>query len=85
VSDDLVQSVDQKICERQLFTFSELSCEFPHIPHTVFHEIITVRLGCHKFYATWLPKMLMGMHKMQKMASPVLYHKDSNEFFSHIL
>jgi transposase len=29
VSDDLVQSVDQKICERQRFASSEVSCEFP--------------------------------------------------------
>jgi hypothetical protein len=29
VSDELVQSVDQTICERWHFTISELSCEFP--------------------------------------------------------
>jgi hypothetical protein len=29
VGDDLVQSVDQKICERLHFTISEISCEFP--------------------------------------------------------
>jgi transposase len=31
VSDDLVRSVDQKICKRWCFTISELSCEFPQI------------------------------------------------------
>jgi hypothetical protein len=31
LSDDLVQSVDQKICERRCFTISELSCAFPQI------------------------------------------------------
>jgi hypothetical protein len=41
VSDDLVQSVDQNICEIQRFTISELSCEFPHISHNVLYEIIT--------------------------------------------
>jgi hypothetical protein len=51
VSDDLVQSVDQKICQRRRFTFSELSCEFPHIPHTVLYKIITDRLSYHKFCA----------------------------------
>jgi hypothetical protein len=35
VSDDFVQSVDQKICERRCFTLSELSCEFPQISHTI--------------------------------------------------
>jgi hypothetical protein len=48
VSDDLVQSVDQKICGRRRFTISELSSEFPQILHTILYEIITVRLGYHK-------------------------------------
>jgi hypothetical protein len=34
-SDDLLQSVDQKICERRHFTISELACEFPQISHTL--------------------------------------------------
>jgi hypothetical protein len=50
VSDGLVQSVDQKICERRRFTISELLCEFPQISHAVLHEISTVSLGYHKFY-----------------------------------
>jgi hypothetical protein len=41
VSDDLVQSVDQKISERWHFTISELSCTFPHILPTVLYELIT--------------------------------------------
>jgi transposase len=41
VSDGLVQSVDQKICQRWHFTISELSCEFPHISLTILYEIIT--------------------------------------------
>jgi transposase len=35
VSDNLVQSVDQKISERWRFTISELSCEFPQTSRTV--------------------------------------------------
>jgi hypothetical protein len=35
VCDDLVQSVDQKICETWHFTISELSREFPQISHTI--------------------------------------------------
>jgi hypothetical protein len=31
VSDDYVQNVDQKICQRECFTISELSCEFLQI------------------------------------------------------
>jgi hypothetical protein len=38
----LVQSVDQKICERQRFTISELLCEFPQILCTVLYGTITV-------------------------------------------
>jgi hypothetical protein len=51
LSDDLVQSVDQKICEKQHFTISEVSCEFPQISRTVLYEIITIRLGHHKYCA----------------------------------
>jgi hypothetical protein len=40
VSDDLVQSVDQKICERERLAFSELSCEIPQITHPVLYEVI---------------------------------------------
>jgi hypothetical protein len=41
MSDDLVQSVDQKILERRRFTISELWCEFTHVSRTVLYEIIT--------------------------------------------
>jgi hypothetical protein len=47
----------------------ELSCEYPRISHTVLYDIITVRLGCHKFCTTWVPKMLTDAHKMHRMAS----------------
>jgi transposase len=36
VSDDLVEIVDQKICERRRFGISELSCGFPQISCTDF-------------------------------------------------
>jgi hypothetical protein len=54
VSDDLVQNIDQKICERRRFTISELSCEFANISRTVLYAIITDRLGYHKFCARWV-------------------------------
>jgi hypothetical protein len=89
VSDDLVQSVDQKICERRSFMISELSCEFPQISCILLYEIITVRLGHHKFCTRWVLKILMGAHKMQRMASALTflecYHKGGNEFLSHII
>jgi hypothetical protein len=60
VSDDLVQSVDQKICERQCFTISERSYVFPQILPILLYKIITVRLGFHIFCARWVLRMLMG-------------------------
>jgi hypothetical protein len=73
VSDDLVQNVDQKICEKECFTISELSCEFPEISYTVLYEIITVRLGYYKFCIRWVPKMPMDVHIMQRMASALTF------------
>jgi hypothetical protein len=67
VSDDLVQSVDQKICERRPFTISELLREYPQISCTLLYEIIMIKLGYHKFCARWVLKMLTGAHKMQRM------------------
>jgi hypothetical protein len=66
VSEDLAQSVDKSICEREHFTISELSCEFPHISRTVLYLIITVRLGYHKVCARLVLTMLMGAYKMQR-------------------
>jgi hypothetical protein len=66
------------------------SCEFPQISHFFFYEIITVKL-CYrdKFCARWVPKMLTGGHKTQKMASVLAflerYHKDDDEFLSHMI
>jgi hypothetical protein len=68
LSDDLVQSVDQKICERRCFSISELSCEFPQISRAVLYEIMPVRLGCDRFCARWVLKMLTGVQKMQRIA-----------------
>jgi hypothetical protein len=63
VSDDLVQSVQQKNCERRRFTISELSYEFPQTSRTLLYEIIIVRLGQQKFWPRWVQKMPRGAHK----------------------
>jgi hypothetical protein len=69
VSDDLVQTVGQNICERRRFTISELSCEFSQILRTVRYEIITVKLCYHhKFCASWVPKVLTVAQKTRRMA-----------------
>jgi hypothetical protein len=89
VSDDLVQSVDQIICERWHLTISELLCEFPQISHSFLYEIFTVRLGYQKFCTRWVPEMLMSALKTQRMASGLTfldqYHKDGDEFLNHII
>jgi hypothetical protein len=53
-------------------------------------EIITVRLGYHhKFCTRWVPKVLMCAHEMHRIAPALTfleqYHKDGNEFLSHII
>jgi hypothetical protein len=79
----------KKICERRHFTISELLCEFPQISRTVLCEIITDRLGYHKFCAGFVPKMLIDAHKMQRMPSALAflepYHKHGSEFLSHVV
>jgi hypothetical protein len=67
VSDRFVQSVGQKLCERRHITVSGISCEFPQISSTVPYEIITVKIGYHKFCTRWFLKMLTGAHKTQRM------------------
>jgi hypothetical protein len=83
VSDDLVQSVDPKNCERRRFTISEVSCEFTQILRTVLYEIITVRLGYHKFCARWVTKMLTAAYKTQRMASALTLTVISNVHCSY--
>jgi hypothetical protein len=67
VGDGLVQR------GRWYLTISELSCEFPQISCTVFCDIITVRLGYHKFCARWVPQMLTDAHGTQRMASALTF------------
>jgi hypothetical protein len=63
-----LRSVGQKIGERQHFTIFEVLYEFSWISCTFLYEIMTVRLGCNKFYARCVPKMLVGAHKTRRMA-----------------
>jgi hypothetical protein len=84
VSDDPVQSVDQKICERGGFTIQNF-----HVNFRKFHALFSVGLGCHKFCARWVPKMLTDTHKTQRMAWTLTflerYHEDGNGFLSQIV
>jgi hypothetical protein len=78
--DDLVQSVDQNICDRRRIIISELLCKFLQISHTVLYEIIRLRLGYHrKFCARWVPKMLTGAHKTHGMVSALTFQSDNTK------
>jgi hypothetical protein len=73
VSDDLVRSVDQQIYEGWRFAISEVSCEFPQTARTILYEVIRIRSDCHKSCARWIPKLLTGAQKTQRMALPFAY------------
>jgi hypothetical protein len=65
VSDnDLVQGVNQIYVKDGASQSQQLSRGFPQISDTVLYEIISVMLSYHKFCARWVPKMLMGAHRM---------------------
>jgi hypothetical protein len=52
---DLVQHVDKLVRERHRFTTSELSLESHQVSRrTVLYEIVTEKLGYHKFCARWV-------------------------------
>jgi hypothetical protein len=51
LSDELDQSVEQKICERWCFTISELSCEFLQ-----FHALLSTRLSQLGYAITSFPQ-----------------------------
>jgi histone-lysine N-methyltransferase SETMAR len=85
-SDNLVQSVDQKNCERRRFTISELSCASPK-----FHAVFSTRLSQVKLsqvLRNMVSESATGAHKTQRMASTLTflerYPKDGDEFCNHI-
>jgi hypothetical protein len=85
VRDDLVQSVDQNVCERQRFTIPPLLCTFPQISFTVLYKIITVRLRCNKFCTRWVPNMLKTQRIAVVLSFLERYHIDEEEFLNHII
>jgi hypothetical protein len=68
VVSDLARSVDQKFVKDGTSQFQNFRVNF-----TVPYEIITIRLGWHKFCARWVPKMATGAHKTQGMASALTF------------
>jgi hypothetical protein len=68
---------------------SELSTNFPHISHSLLHEIMTEHLQYHKLCARWLPEMLIDDYKTKHMGAAlnflVRYHNEGDEFLNHIV
>jgi len=56
-TDELVAKINEKIHENRRFTIMEFSLEFPQISQILLHEIVTGKLGYHKFCARWVPKL----------------------------
>lgn len=73
VTDELVVKVDEKVRENRRFTITELSLCFPQVSRTLLFEIVTQRLGYHKFCARWVPKMLTDHHKAQRMGAALTF------------
>uniref|UniRef100_A0A670Z1V8 Mos1 transposase HTH domain-containing protein n=1 Tax=Pseudonaja textilis TaxID=8673 RepID=A0A670Z1V8_PSETE len=89
VTDELVAKVDDKIRENRRFTVTELSLSFPQISRSLLHEIVTQKLGYHKFCARWVPKIPSENHKNQCMAASLTflysYDKDGDSFLDRII
>jgi hypothetical protein len=63
-----------KIALHNFRTFMWISTNFMHCSLRDYH-----RLGCHKFCARWVLKMLMGAHKTQRMASALTFYSDTTK------
>lgn len=89
VTDELVGKVDAKVRENRRFTITKLSLSFPQISRSLLHEIISEKLGYHKFCARWIPKILTEDHKNQRMAAALnfldVYHKDGDSLLDRIV
>jgi hypothetical protein len=83
----LFEVLAKKLVKDGVSQSQNLYVNFKKISLTVLYQIITVRLDYHKFCTRRVPKMLVGAHKMQRMALTFLeqYHKDGNDFPNHII
>lgn len=89
VSDDLLNNVNEKVRENRRFTITELSDFFPAVSRSLIHEIVTEKLGYHKFCARWVPKLLTDVHKTTRMSSAIdflfRYDLEGEEFLNRIV
>lgn len=89
VTDELVVKINEKIHENRRFTIMEFSLEFPQISRSLLHEIVTEKLGYHKFCARWVPKLLSEDHKKQRMAALLTfleaYEQDGDSLLDRVV
>lgn len=73
ITDDLVNQINEKVRENRKFTITDLSDCFPQISRSLVHNIVTEKLGYHKFCARWVPKLLSDAHKMKRMGAALTF------------
>ncbi|GBO36303.1 hypothetical protein AVEN_272950-1 [Araneus ventricosus] len=89
VSADLIKEIDEKIRLFRNFTITQLSEHLPNISLTVLYETVTGKLGCRKFCARCVPKMLTEFHKTSRMGAALKFlsgnHADGEDFLNRIV
>jgi hypothetical protein len=75
VSDDLIESVYQKIVKDGDSQLHNCLVTFQKIPRIVLYENIIANLGYHNSRAGLVPKMLRGAYKRQRMASALAFSR----------
>lgn len=89
ITEDLVQTVDEKVRVNRRFTITSLSSEFSQISRSVLYEIVTERLNYRKLCSRWVPKMLTDVHKTIRLASALnfleRYSDEGDGFLSQIV
>ncbi|GFU91962.1 uncharacterized protein TNCV_3765871 [Trichonephila clavipes] len=66
ITDDLVNTVDEKIREDRRFTISTLALEFPNVGRTTLHKVVSEKLKFRKLCARCVPRLLTEEHKLKK-------------------
>ncbi|GFT76564.1 HTH_48 domain-containing protein [Trichonephila clavipes] len=89
ITDDLVNTVDEKIREDRRFTISTSALEFPNVGRTTLHKVVSEKLKFRKLCAHWVPRLLTEEHKLKKMACALdfldRYHKEGDQFLERIV
>lgn len=73
VSDELVEKVNEKICENKCFIIRILSDESPPISKSLLHDIVVNRLNYRKMCSRWVSKMPTDGHKKKRLDSALAF------------